>query len=77
MMEEITIEEIREKAEEFRDTSNVIMDLLENKGIDPFKALFVLLPIVVSIENRLGCIGLIEFLLKRLRIALIYDKAYE
>ncbi len=75
-MDEVTIEEIRKNAEEFRETGNQIMDFLESKDIDPFKALFVLLPIVVSIENKLGCMGLIEFLLKRFRIALIYDKAH-
>jgi hypothetical protein len=72
-MSEITFEEIRKKAEEFRETGNLIMNLLENKGIDPFEALFILLPIAVSIENKLGSIGLIEFLIKRFRIALIYD----
>jgi|GEM_PF-4960221 hypothetical protein len=74
-MSEITFEEIRKKAEEFRETGNLIMNLLENKGIDPFEALFILLPIAVSIENKLGSIGLIEFLIKRFRIALIYDSS--
>ncbi|MEM3382714.1 MAG: hypothetical protein QXL52_01825 [Nitrososphaerales archaeon] len=76
-MSDITYEEIRKKAEEFRETGNAVMDLLEGKGIDPFEALFVILPIAVSIENKLGCMGLIEFLIKKFRIALIYDKSYK